>query len=733
MSDTQTETVILSSAANRWEPGCGDATESLGKLLVDERRELPDRATFDGIVRSSLAVLNECKPFDATPGRRTGLVIGYVQSGKTMSMATVTSLARDNGCRIVILLAGVTEILLQQTARKRFRPYLMNQPDARRGWQLRDTVEAPEIPNLKHDLTSWVKEWRRQDVPEARKRPLFIAVMKQHVHLSKLCDILQAVDLRDVPALILDDEADQASLDNNASKSVADASTTYDRIDAIRAALPNHTYLQYTATPQAPLLISLADMLSPDFAHILQPGSGYTGGKTFFVERPDLVAEVKSEDLFDPKAPPDAPPESLLKAMREFFIGAAVGYLKSAKGKRSMLVHPSQNRTDHDAFHSFVQRNKSSWHEELRSDDPSIRAAIAADFRIAYDEIQKTESDLPSFNEVLDELPYLLQDTRLWKVNSDDGREVDWDASYSHMLVGGDKLNRGFTVEGLSVTYMPRKPGSWNADTIQQRARFFGYKRGYLGLCRVYLHPDVRDAYQEYVDHEEDLRTQLAAFAGKPLKEWKRQFLLDHRMKPTRTSILSETISKPQLEGWFRQSWPHADRDAATRNQQRINELLRAAGQAGNTFASVDARARHTSATMSLDLVFDKLLIDYELFGPDAINWTGVLIWVSELRKRRPGATCCVVHVNGGEERSRSEESGTQGKIAQLFEGRRDKSGEGGDNVLRETDLLTVQVHQLAITREKVVMANAPAIAVHFPNDFKPQDTMFQKKAGQVS
>ena len=71
-------------------------------------------------------------------------------------------------------------------------------------------------------------------------------------------------------------------------------------------------------------------------------------------------------------------------------------------------------------------------------------------------------------------------------------------------------MDRGFTVEGLTVTYMPRSVGVGNADTIQQRARFFGYKQSYLGYCRVYLDEDARDAYIDYVEHEEDMRRRLA-------------------------------------------------------------------------------------------------------------------------------------------------------------------------------------------------------------------------------
>ena len=88
--------------------------------------------------------------------------------------------------------------------------------------------------------------------------------------------------------------------------------------------------------------------------------------------------------------------------------------------------------------------------------------------------------------------------------------EIDWDGSISHILVGADMLNRGFTVERLAVTYMPRHSvGKSTADTIQQRCRFFGYKHNYLYSCRVYLPEDTALEYREYVDHEEEMRNWL--------------------------------------------------------------------------------------------------------------------------------------------------------------------------------------------------------------------------------
>lgn len=710
-------------------PVRGDATDALGDYLVAER-ELPNKEAFDDLVSSSLAIVRQCKRFDAEDGTRTGLVVGYVQSGKTMSMTTVASLARDNGCRLVILLAGITQNLLKQTARERMRTYLLNRPDSRRGWRLRDTVESADLASLQSSLAGWVEQWRSDDVPEDRKRPLIITVMKNHVHLASLRDLLQKMSLSGIPALVIDDEADQAGLDTSASRRSkgkdADPSTTYSRITEIRAALPNHTYLQYTATPQAPLLISLADILSPDFAHVLEPGSGYTGGRTFFCDKKDLVVEIPEEDLFDPEDAPLSPPESLARAMREFFVGATIENLRGAS-PRSMLIHPSQRKGDHGTFHTFAQRLKGLWVKELRlPDDEPEKVACVEDFRAAYDSLAATAADLPPFDEVLDELPYTF-DTPIWKVNSDDGHEVDWDDSPTHILVGGDKLNRGFTVKGLTVTYMPRRPGGWNADTIQQRARFFGYKQSYLGLCRVYLHPEVADAYRDYVLHEEDIRGQLMMHTGKPLKEWKRAFLMGHRLNPTRANVLSETLYRPTHKGWFRQSYPHASKPIYEQNRALVDAFM-----SSTPFNTHGEHSEHTRARVKLTELFEGWLLEYSCMNSDAIEWTALRLWLAELLAQRPDAECEVISMSSGGTRERSESAKIAGRVEQLFAGRRPKTGPAkypGDQKLRDESVVTVQVHRLDIKPDKnsdPVHRDVPALAVHLPDGFEPNTVMVQ-------
>jgi hypothetical protein len=124
---------------------------------------------------------------------------------------------------------------------------------------------------------------------------------------------------------------------------------------------------------------------------------------------------------------------------------------------------------------------------------------------------------------------------------------------------------------------MPRSTGVGNADNIQQRARFFGYKRGYLGLCRIYLTTENIDAFTDYVSHEESIRSSIRRHLdeGGTLKEWGRTYFLDQTLKPTRSSvILLEMYQSRGKGGWITPDHPHDDPEILATNRQVADELL---------------------------------------------------------------------------------------------------------------------------------------------------------------
>lgn len=672
----------------QFNPAIGSATQGLGEYLVSSG-QLPSAEGFLKIRGEAIAVVQQCKRFDASPGKRTGLVVGYVQSGKTMSMVTVASLARDNGCRIVILLAGITTNLLRQNAR-RFRDTLRAAADGREDW----LIVNSEDRNLDlQALQQAVSEWRDKTIPSEYKRTIFFAVLKNHTHLRWLRELLVRERLGDISALVLDDEADQASLNIGEND---DPSTIYRRIDEIRKALPNHTYLQYTATPQAPLLISIDDMLSPDFAELVSPGDGYTGGLAFFPEKEQTpnVRLIPAADLFKPGNLPSAPPPSLLEALAVFFVGCAIARRAGTPKTRSMLIHPSQLNKDHDQFLKWAQEVQKRWNSSVADVRDPDHADTLEELELGYKELARTSADLPPFPELLPHLRMSLSRTLTKKVNSEDGSEVDWENGGDHILVGGEKLNRGYTVEGLMVTYMPRDSGGWNADTIQQRARFFGYKKKYQALCRVYLHPDVYDAYKSYVVHERDVRDQLARHRGRPLREWRRAFFLDAKLKPTRANVLSDPLYRVAKDKhWFVQRYPHVDDEAVLFNQELVQRLQAKLESPHRLIVGKGVQRTFEAHFTTIDVLLKELLLDYR--APYEMGtWYGHLVTLSDLAATNPNERVLVVEMGGPRTRSADKKT----NALTLHQGRSSKADGGvGDKEIIEEEMTTLQIHRIQV------------------------------------
>lgn len=695
-------------------PIIGPATQGLGEYLVRER-ELKSPEAFQRVRGEALDIVRRCKPFTDQAGTRTGLVVGYVQSGKTMSMTTVASLARDNGCRIVILLAGVTTNLLKQNA-KRFRDTLRAAAGGSEDWLIIGSDDGKNRNSDAQTLRQAIAEWHDQSLPAEEQRTLFFTVLKNHSHLDWLGKLLAKENLDRIPALILDDEADQAGLNVGGNE---DPSKTYLRIQQIRAALPNHTYLQYTATPQAPLLISIDDMLSPEFAELVEPGEAYTGGERFFpksVAHPHVI-NIPSADLFKPNELPEEPPPSLLHALATFFVGSAVARVRQQPKVRSMLIHPSQRNADQARFLSWAQQIQKRWAASLRDDKDPDRDDTLQELEVGYRELQRTDYDLPPFEELLQKLKLSLTRTLTKKVNSEDGSEVDW--AHDHILVGGEKLNRGYTVEGLMVTYMPRDAGGWNADTIQQRARFFGYKGSYFSLCRIYLHPDVHNAYSGYVVHERDVRRQLKEHRGRPLREWRRAFFLDAKMRPTRTNVLSDPLFRVKRDKhWFVQRYPHVDEAAITFNEKLLDAFVGTLSPGlSDDFPGL------LVAETTIDHLLSSLLLDFKA-SRETATWYAHLVGLSDLRADSPNERVVVVFVEKGNGAPRERSPDVNGALT-LHQGRSSRASakpddEGSDKKLIEEGTISLQIHRVLI-KDRSPRLVVRALALYVPH---PQDTI---------
>ena len=711
--------------AQLWTPEVGPEAESVvGQVRESERPILADEA---------LHVLSNCIPPLGQPGQRTGLVVGYVQSGKTLSFTTVSALANDNGYRLIIVIAGTSTNLFKQSV-ARLRKDL-NAEGFWGRWQMYHSDEPDFVSGNAERIRTHLQRWDDPDVDDEEKQTVLITALKGRAHIDRVIRILRQLDLANVPALIIDDEADQASL--NIAVRKGNESSTYRRILQIRSLVPSHTFLQYTATPQALLLINLIDQLSPDFGYVLTPGSTYTGGRTFFRDGRDLVKPIPANEIPGQTNVLTEPPESLLDALHLFFLGVAAGVASKYRDarNRSMMIHPAHRTDPHTTYAHWVRSIKDQWQRilDLPGDDRD-RQDLVEDFRTAYDQLSGTVSDLLDYESLLRRLPRAIRESHVEEVNAAGGQTpvIDWKRNYSWILVGGQVLDRGFTVEGLTITYMPRGLGVGNADTIQQRARWFGYKAAYLGFCRVYLPNDVITAYEEYVEHEEDVRTRLSSHVrnGMPLKAWKRAFLLSGALSPTRRNVLGHDVTRGNYsDRWYSPRSPHVSQDGLEGNRALVTAFIDAHGwEAADDNPQLLNTHRHSVARgLSLKQVYETLLVDFTYPNPtDSLDYTGVLLQIAAYLKEYPDATCAVYRMRPEETTARgTDEDGEE--ISQLFQGAYPVDGEPkiypGDRRIRADDQLTVQLHNLdvyvgPVNQGNLLEPNVPVAAVFLPQAF---------------
>lgn len=560
-----------------WEPRQGAET----LRFVDrkhERAKIP-KAALENVVFEAQQILGRCVNPQTLSGQRTGLVVGYVQSGKTLSFTTLAALAHDNGFALIVLIAGTLENLKQQTLERLTSDLELSAHGVIRPWLL---VHQPsEKTSDATLLQQHLKNWTDSSYPLHKKRVCIVVVLKHPKRMANLRDCLKGLELAKIPTLVIDDEADQASLNtfaaSNQLKGTNRASANYREVLALKEIFPHHTYVQYTATPQANLLISLVDHLSPEFAELVSPGAGYVGGATLFKPMSGYTKTIPDSEAAAKFSTSSGPPATLVDALRIYLLAACATEVKREGANRTMMVHPSQQTGPHNDYLLWLGELIDAWRSIVSANDNDVlKQEFFSGFRNAYQDLQcTTNGDLAEFDDLVSHLGVVLRTVMVREVNSTGpgSAPISWSASEYWILVGGAKLDRGFTVEGLIVTYMPRPLATGHADSLQQRARFYGYKERYLGYCRVYLQRDVRIAFEKYVEHEADIHHSLDSQRGYELKDWVRHFILDSSMKPTRKGVIGIPITEFLASGWIEPSGAHINARCVESNREIFSKF----------------------------------------------------------------------------------------------------------------------------------------------------------------
>lgn len=668
-------------------PGA-DSRLVVGDTFTGFLQEVVNEDARQSVRASAISVLSGAL---AAGPNSTGLVVGRVQSGKTLSYEGVIALARDNGFSLVIVISGISNPLLAQGERRLKGDLGSADKD---GWHFAVPNDKQQsLQQIEQALQNVQANWSKATTPKAYKQTAVVVLLKHHGGILNLTDLFERVNFEGQRVLIIDDEADQASLNTLAKR--GRRSATYGNLLALRDALPGHYYLQYTATPQAPLLIAIDDALSPNFVRVLEAGNGYTGGDRYFGSTNNLVKTIDAQDLAAADHPNGPPPEGLRQAMLEFLVGVSHVVTTRKPKTRSMLVHPSRQKDAHADFVRWITSMKRDWQDKYEHQQEVFPVKLEQEFREAWEDLASTFPNIAPFEECWAALDIVFRNLNIVEVNTRQGQTpvINWSPTQSYILVGGQAIDRGFTVEGLTVTYMPRGPGTRTADTVQQRARFFGYKASYLGLCRVYLEPDVRDDFEMYVEHEKDMLTSLRDIeaGNESLKEWKRQFLLDNKMKATRASVISiPMIHVKAKDRWISDTKPLRD-DALP--------LALAHALAVETLEGVDwvdtpysHRIGYSTLTVALELLVQSSPESW-LAEP---NVQALLLNLSKLQDVEPTERIVRVVWMRPDSALAQRQITSDGAI-QLFQGRNSSGYYGDREEFDPAAPLTIQLHEVEV------------------------------------
>lgn len=526
-------------------------------------------ASIDEVQESTADVLASVDdPQREGPWDWRGLVVGNVQSGKTAHYAGVIARAADAGYRVIVVLAGMHNILRRQTQLRLDADFLGydtapvrgSTAGARRriGVGLIDAddllVDSLTTADLSGDFTKGVAQNANISLAD---RPFVFVVKKRGSVLRNLNGWISRLPnlARQAPLLVIDDEADQASPDTGEQGFLPDGTFDEDydpkvingEIRRLLKAFDRSAYVGYTATPFANIFIHderAAEDYGPDlfpsaFMLSISAPDDYFGPLAVFGRDDDADSEALPvirhldqgledwiQESHDRTLVPlycgeDRVPPSLALAMRSFVLTCAARQVRGhVAAHNSMLVHVSRFQDVHDRVYAQVEAELKALKDALDASDPVELATLETLWR---DDFQPTIGRMASgvfgrncapvaWDAVLARLSDAAGRIQPVVANGRSKTGLDYEAAKAEglnvIVIGGDKLSRGLTLEGLSTSYFLRVAKQY--DSLLQMGRWFGYRRGYADLCRLYTTSDMEDWFRHLATVNEDLREQLA-------------------------------------------------------------------------------------------------------------------------------------------------------------------------------------------------------------------------------
>ena len=505
-------------------------------------------------------------PTEKIKVNKKGLVVGQVQSGKTANYTGLICKASDAGFGLIIVLAGIHNNLRSQTQLRIDESFLGFDTQHTRAFNQQSIKIGVGKPgfgktNVAHSLTSSLEKGDfTQGAANAlginfdTKEPI-VAIIKKNPHVLRRIhqwlaaqaeeDTELGLVIRNKSLLLIDDESDNASI--NISNDPERQSSINGWITQILNLFGKNAYVGYTATPFANIFIPLDDqnLFPRNFIKNIQAPSNYIGPEKVFGLIPleedessntvlPIVNRVNDYLDFVPDRHkkddqlPSSLPESLKRAIRCFIITCAIRRLRGqTMVHNSMLVHVSRFTRWQDYITDLVSnqfmyyrrgidQNDSAILNEFKStfeqDENGYKSFVSVSQQILDSDLKNLDSQIQvhKWSDVLQHLNEAVSRIEVKSIHGGSGEALDYfdhKKGLSVIAIGGNKLSRGLTLEGLSVSYYLRASRMY--DTLMQMGRWFGYRGGYVDLCRLFTSAELNRWYCQITDASNELRQEF--------------------------------------------------------------------------------------------------------------------------------------------------------------------------------------------------------------------------------
>jgi hypothetical protein len=528
-----------------------------------EQVELLPPAVISRLDESTFRVLEQLER-PTRPGEwdRRGMVVGHVQSGKTSHYTSLACKAADAGYKLIVILTGTHDSLRSQTQLRldqgllgfdtQFQSRTDEDKQARIGVGALPGADAPKIGSLTSSVQKgdFSRSRAQTNTVPIGEMPILMVIKKYGSIIDNLNDWVLKLHgvpvspgseekaVPDVPVLVIDDEADNASIN---TRNIDEDPTAINRkIRLLLKAFDKSAYVGYTATPFANIYGSTSesdkyglDLFPRHFIENLKAPSNYFGPtRVFGLESADedeakpplaIFRDVRDYSAWIPdrhKASwrPNAVdfPPSLKDAVFAFFLVCAARRGRGQETKHnSMLIHTTRYQLVQAEVAEQVEDFLRTSGYRLRYGDGNADSIWDELKKMWEDDFLETSTKWDSPIEPLsweDLRPHIVPAVDKIHMRTINGASQDALEYYDNrkkglsvIAIGGDKLSRGLTLEGLSVSYYLRATKMY--DTLMQMGRWFGYRPGYEDLCRLYTTTQLRDWYREITAASEELRT----------------------------------------------------------------------------------------------------------------------------------------------------------------------------------------------------------------------------------